>query len=289
MKHINQLAQQLQVSTEIVRNICQLLDLEISGNTVSEQVESQLSNLKTVAHKENMSLEEAAQHLVEMRNSSEEMDGRKFNKREYIKQRFGVDPEQASGDSFVGMLYGDTDRGIQLGQLRHRVVLESSTLALEEFIFSGTGDNLNEFDQAQERINSRIDNDFFGKVNWGDETHPLLLSTSTPQQKQLKSSRASNKAISEEIVNQMLPICYQFRDESLLQIRNNATVAVGINFLSVLAGTVIGTWVAIPPTQERREISSIQPILIGVGIGEVIGLILALIIIWKSKNNERSM
>jgi len=87
----------------------------------------------------------------------------------------------------------------------------------------------------------------------------------------------------------MLPICYQFRDESLLQIRNNATVAVGINFLSVLAGTVIGTWVAIPPTQERREISSIQPILIGVGIGEVIGLILALIIIWKSKNNERSM
>ena len=87
----------------------------------------------------------------------------------------------------------------------------------------------------------------------------------------------------------MLPICYQFRDESLLQIRNNATVAVGINFLSVLAGTVIGTWVAIPPTQERREISSIQPILIGVGIGEVIGFILALIIIWKSKNNERSM
>ena len=87
----------------------------------------------------------------------------------------------------------------------------------------------------------------------------------------------------------MLPICYQFRDESLLETRNNATVAVGINFLSVLAGTVIGTWVAIPPTQERREISSIQPILIGVGIGEVIGLILALIIIWKSKNNERSM
>jgi hypothetical protein len=87
----------------------------------------------------------------------------------------------------------------------------------------------------------------------------------------------------------MLPICYQFRDESLFQIRNNSTIAVGINFLSVLAGTVIGTWVAIPPTQERQEIKSIQPILIGVGIGEIIGLILALIIIWKSKNNERSM
>lgn len=73
MKHINQLAQQLQVSTEIVRYICQLLDLEISGNTVSEQVESQLSNLKTVADKENMSLEEAARHLIEMRDRETEL------------------------------------------------------------------------------------------------------------------------------------------------------------------------------------------------------------------------
>lgn len=87
----------------------------------------------------------------------------------------------------------------------------------------------------------------------------------------------------------MLPICYQFRDESLLQMRNNATVAVGINFLSVLTGTVVGTWVAVPPTQEKQEIKSIQPILIGVGIGEIIGLILALIVIWKSNKNESSV
>jgi|GEM_PF-1546980 len=87
----------------------------------------------------------------------------------------------------------------------------------------------------------------------------------------------------------MLPICYQFRDESLLQIRNNSTVAVGINFLSVLTGTVVGTWVAVPPTQEKQEIMSIQPILIGVGIGEIIGLILALILIWKSNKNESSV
>ena len=70
----------------------------------------------------------------------------------------------------------------------------------------------------------------------------------------------------------MLPICYQLRDESLLQMRKNATIAVGINLLSVLAGTVVGTWIAVPPTQERQEIESIQPILIGVGIGEIIGL-----------------
>ncbi len=87
----------------------------------------------------------------------------------------------------------------------------------------------------------------------------------------------------------MLPVCYQLRDESLLSSRKTSTLAVGINCLSVIAGTVIGTWIAIPPTQERQEISSIEPILIGASIGELIGLILALLIIWTRGTNERSV
>ncbi|BAZ40341.1 hypothetical protein NIES4101_63020 [Calothrix sp. NIES-4101] len=87
----------------------------------------------------------------------------------------------------------------------------------------------------------------------------------------------------------MLPICYEFRDESLLTLRKTSTLAVCINLLSVVAGTVLGTWVAVPPTQERQQISSIQPILIGVGIGEIIGLILALLLIWTRGENERSI
>jgi hypothetical protein len=66
-------------------------------------------------------------------------------------------------------------------------------------------------------------------------------------------------------------------------------LAVGINCLSVIAGTVIGTWIAIPPTQERQEISSIEPILIGASVGELIGLVLALLIIWTRGTNERSI
>ncbi len=87
----------------------------------------------------------------------------------------------------------------------------------------------------------------------------------------------------------MLPICYQFRDESLLALRKTSTLAVGINLLSVVAGTVIGVWVTIPPTQERQEIKSLQPILIGVGLGEIIGLILALLVIWIRGEHERSI
>ncbi|BAY63649.1 hypothetical protein NIES22_37370 [Calothrix brevissima NIES-22] len=65
--------------------------------------------------------------------------------------------------------------------------------------------------------------------------------------------------------------------------RKTSTQAVGINLLSVVAGTVVGTWVAIPPTQDKQEIYSIQPILIGVGIGELVGLILALVVIWFTR------
>ncbi|WP_127084844.1 hypothetical protein [Dulcicalothrix desertica] len=87
----------------------------------------------------------------------------------------------------------------------------------------------------------------------------------------------------------MLPVCYQLRDESLLSLRKTSTLALGINCLSVIAGTVIGTWIAIPPTQERQEISSIEPILIGASIGELIGLVLALLIIWTRGGHERSV
>lgn len=81
----------------------------------------------------------------------------------------------------------------------------------------------------------------------------------------------------------MLPICYRIRDESLLNLRKTSTQAVGINLLSVVAGTVVGTWVAIPPTQDKQEIYSIQPILVGIGIGELVGLILALVVIWFTR------
>lgn len=87
----------------------------------------------------------------------------------------------------------------------------------------------------------------------------------------------------------MLPVCYQLRDESLLSLRKTSTLAVGINCLSVITGTVIGTWIAIPPTQERKEISSIEPVLIGASIGELIGLVLALLIIWTRGEHERSV
>lgn len=65
--------------------------------------------------------------------------------------------------------------------------------------------------------------------------------------------------------------------------RKTSTQAVGINLLSVVAGTVVGTWVAIPPTQDKQEIYSIQPILVGVGMGELVGLILALVFIWFTR------
>ncbi|KYC34565.1 hypothetical protein WA1_51155 [Scytonema hofmannii PCC 7110] len=81
----------------------------------------------------------------------------------------------------------------------------------------------------------------------------------------------------------MLPLYYRLRDESLLNARKTSTLAVGINCLSLVTGTVVGTWIAVPPTQEKQQVLSIHPILIGVGLGEFVGLILALVIIWFTR------
>ncbi|MUG91761.1 hypothetical protein F7734_04405 [Scytonema sp. UIC 10036] len=81
----------------------------------------------------------------------------------------------------------------------------------------------------------------------------------------------------------MLAVSYRLRDESLLNARKTSTLAVGINCLSLVTGTVVGTWIAVPPTQEKQQVLSIQPILIGVALGEFVGLVLALVIIWFSK------
>ncbi|MEI2577334.1 hypothetical protein [Scytonema sp. PRP1] len=192
MKHINQMVSQLQVSLEELREVCDLLNLQVDGDKISDPTEHSLLQVKQVASKENKSLRDAALYLLQLRSECQQADGYHFNKREYIKQRFGVDPEEAAPDSFVGILYRDLDKGIQLGQLRHQVVLESSTLALEERIFHGTGSTSfgeTDSDRAVLRVESRIGDNFFGQINWEEINHPLLVGSSTPQQKQLKSSQ----------------------------------------------------------------------------------------------------
>ena len=68
MKHINKVAQTLQTTPEIVSQVCKKLSLVVNkDSTIKAEVEQQLLQLKQVAAAENMSLEEAANHLLEMR------------------------------------------------------------------------------------------------------------------------------------------------------------------------------------------------------------------------------
>lgn len=193
MKHINAVAQTLQTTPEIVSKVCQILDLKINkDNTLKPDVEKHLIQLKQVAAAENMSLEEAATHLLQMRD---ERSGKEheFDEDEYIEQRFGVKPSEASTNSFVKLLHSDVARGKQLAALRHKVVIESSTLMLEDLLFNGTQETSTELEENQNKIYERIDNDFFGKVNWGEEPHPSLAM----QPQQLKS-RHKTKSLPEK-------------------------------------------------------------------------------------------
>lgn len=181
MKHINAVAQILQTTPEIIINICQKLELKINkDNTLKPEVEQQLVQLKQVAVAENMSLEEAAGYLMQMRDEHSNT-GHRFDADKYIEQRFGLKPEEYESNSYLRALRTDVARGKQFAAVRLGVVMETSSLYLEEFLFDGVQQVPTELQETQDRIYERIDNNFFGKVNWGDEPHPSSI-----QPKQLK-------------------------------------------------------------------------------------------------------
>ena len=198
MKHINKVAQTLQTTPEIVIQVCKKLSLVVNkDSTIKPEVERQLIQLKEVASAKNMSLEEAANHLLEMRQErSSSNNEHTFDENQYIQQRFGVNPEESESNSFVKVLHSDVARGKQLATLRHKVVLETSTLMLEDMLFNGVQEPTTELEEVQDRVYKRIDDDFFGKVNWGEEPHPSL----EMQPQQLKSL-SKTKSLPEKSLN----------------------------------------------------------------------------------------
>ncbi len=190
MKHINAVAQTLQTTPEIINKICQKLELKINkDSTLKPEVEQQLIQLKEVATTENMSLEEAAAYLLQMRDEHSS-NQHKFDGDKYIEQRFGLNPEDES-NSYLRALRTDIEKGKQFAALRLGVIMETSSLYLEEFLFNGVQEAPTELQETQNRIYERIDNDFFGKVNWGDSIQPKQLK-SHPKTKSLPE-KSSNK------------------------------------------------------------------------------------------------
>lgn len=181
MKHINAVAQSLQTTTEIISKVCQKLGLKINkDSTLKPEVEQQLIKLKEVAVAQDMSLEEAVDYLLQMRDEHSSNE-HKFDADKYIEQRFGLKPED-DNNAYLQTLRTDIEKGKQFATLRLGVIMESSSLYLEELLFNGVQEAPTELQETQNKIYDRIDNDFFGKVNWENEVHPSSI-----QPKQLKS------------------------------------------------------------------------------------------------------
>ncbi|NJN10816.1 MAG: hypothetical protein HC815_23625 [Richelia sp. RM1_1_1] len=156
------------------------MELKINkDSTLKPEIEQQLVKLKEVATTQNMSLEEAAEYLLQMRD--EHSCAYRFDADKYIEQRFGLKPEDES-NSYLQVLRTDIEKGKQFATLRLGVVMETSSLYLEEYLFNGVQEAPTELQETQDRIYERIDNNFFKKVNWGEI--PRLSST---QPKHLKS------------------------------------------------------------------------------------------------------
>lgn len=192
MIHINQMVSELKMQPDEIRSCCALLNLALDGDKLNHETVNVLNNVKAVAEKANISFMQAAQQIADLKNAERNANrgGNRFDKREYIRKRFGQDPELAAPDSFIGLLYNDVrSQSEQLGKLRRQTILEASTLILHDLLINGmpeSGDTA--FQQANDRATGAI-SDFLGSVNW--EVGFQLTgtpSTSTQHTKQLTTA-----------------------------------------------------------------------------------------------------
>ncbi|OKH36541.1 hypothetical protein NIES2101_36920 [Calothrix sp. HK-06] len=192
MLHINQVVSELRVQRDEIVSACTLLELKVDGDQLSPDTVSVLNNVKAVADKGNISFLEAAQHVANMKNGEgSAQQSNRFSKREYIKQRFGVDPEAAAPGSFIWMLYQDVNiQSEQLGEVRYQTVIEASSHVLRDRLMNGNPEEANNegFEQANSRVSENITS-FLGNVNWGEL--PQLMGSSTQPTKQLQAAPAS--------------------------------------------------------------------------------------------------
>lgn len=195
MQHINQVVSQLKVQRDDILSVCDTFKLDINGDQLPPETVEFLKKIKDISTDGNIPFLVAANHVLEMQQQAKKVsaDGYQFDAREYIKQRFGKDPENEAKDSFVGILYHDMPVAYQLGDTRFMSIIEASTHVLRDRLTNGSSStgctkNAVEFGAAQERALQAIDVNFFENINWGEGEHPMLLGASTQPQKQLKSS-----------------------------------------------------------------------------------------------------
>ncbi|BDA75927.1 hypothetical protein CAL7716_100930 (plasmid) [Calothrix sp. PCC 7716] len=197
MQHINQVVSGLGVQRDEIIAVCTLLELKVvDGDKLPPETVSVLNNVKAVAEKGGISFMEAAQHVANMRNGEgAQQNGNRFSKREYIKQRFGVDPEAAAPGSFIWMLYQDViKQSEQLGEVRYQTIIEASSHILRDRLMNGNPEESNNqgFEEANNLVSENITS-FLGKVNWGEL--PQLMGSSTQPTKQLQAVSASTSKI----------------------------------------------------------------------------------------------
>lgn len=207
MIHINQMVLELKTQLDEIRKCCELLNLTINNDKISQETVDILLQVKAIADKGAVSMAEAARQVADMKSAetSGNGGGNRFDKREYIIKRFGQDPELAASDSFIGLLYKDVQtQSEQLGRLRSQTILEASTLVLHDLLMYGTPEGGDKgYRDANDKLTGKI-KDYLGNVNWevevlqlpGASTQPtkqLSATTSVSTSKMPQSAKKSSE------------------------------------------------------------------------------------------------
>jgi hypothetical protein len=100
--------QQLEISISDCKAICQVLDIAVADNSISNESFLKVKAFIVACKEKSVSIAEGIQELLNLKSEAQtqqQVMGNRFNLNEFFQQRIGVDPQQLNPGSYHFDLY----------------------------------------------------------------------------------------------------------------------------------------------------------------------------------------
>jgi hypothetical protein len=192
--------QQLEISISDCKAICQVLDIAVADNSISNESFLKVKVFIAACKEKSMSIAEGIQELLNVKSEAQtqqQVMGDRFNLNEFFQQRIGVDPRQLNPGSYHFDLYQLLLKSESISQVGYALFREAFLRQTQDLIMHGVGESeihqnqtVGGFDNVFGDIEAEFERNFLGtSVNWGKGEHPMLAAS---KQASLASAEKTN-------------------------------------------------------------------------------------------------
>jgi hypothetical protein len=196
--------QQLEISISDCKAICQVLDIAVADNSISNESFLKVKAFIAACKEKSVSIAEGIQELLNLKSEAQaqqQIMGQRFNLDEFFQQRIGVDPRQVNPGSYHFDLYQLLLKSESISQVGYALFREAFLRQTQDLIMNGVGESeihqnqtVGGFDNVFGDIEAEFERNFLGtSVNWGKGEHPMLAAskqTSLPEAEKTNTSQS---------------------------------------------------------------------------------------------------